>query len=245
MIQAQKEPCSDKPVQFSLLFQKSDSVKWNFGDAASGINNYSSSFKPAHTYPSPGSYNVSVVLFGECFTDTAYTTITITDQPSVKIPFFADTTICVGSNYIADATTPGAVKYEWENGITNPVRKIDASGYYTVKVFNNCSVDTAGFSVKAESCNCTFFVPTAFTPNNDGLNDKFRPITKCFAKDYRLQIYDRYGKLVFSTSQIDKAWDGTIENTPVGTGTFIWMLQYRDPNNNQLFKKNGTVVLIR
>jgi gliding motility-associated-like protein len=209
------------------------------------LNNYSSSFKPPHTYPSPGNYNVSVILFSECFTDTAYATITITDQPFVKIPSFADTTICVGSNYVVDASTSGAVKYEWENGITNPVRKIDVSGYYTVKVFNSCSIDTTGFGVKVQPCDCTFFVPTAFTPNNDGLNDKFKPITKCFAKDYQFKIYSRYGKLVFSTSQLDKAWDGTIENTPAAIGTFVWILQYRDPNNNQLFNKNGTVVLMR
>jgi gliding motility-associated-like protein len=245
MIQAQKKPCSDAPVTFSLLFQQIDSVGWNFGDTAAENNDYSSSFKPSHTYPSPGNYNVRAIMFSQCFTDTAYSTITITDEPSVKMPTFADTTICTGSSYVVDATVPSATKYMWENGGTDPVRKIDAGGYYRLTASNNCSVDTAGFNVKVQSCDCTFFVPTAFTPNNDGLNDRFKPLTKCFPKDYQLKIFDRYGRLVYTASQLNQAWDGTIGDTPASAGTFVWILQYRDPNNNQLFKKSGTIVLIR
>jgi gliding motility-associated-like protein len=245
-IQFKKRVCADQPVDFSLLLSNVDSVKWDFGDSPSGYDNYSTSFTPQHTYPGTGNYSVKAIIYNRCFTDTAYATVTIEPDKAVKIPGnIKDSIVCVGEQLFMDATTPYATEYAWGGGNQKPVQEITVTGRYEIKALNNCSIDVRIFNVTFQPCNCDVFVPTAFTPNNDGLNDKFKPIVKCFAKDYRFQIFNRWGYLVYTSTSYDNGWDGNIKNIPANNGTYIWMVQYRDPSTKQFYKKNGTVVLIR
>ena len=114
----------------------------------------------------------------------------------------------------------------------------------TVQLLIN-SEDLKSFTVKFEECPCDVFIPSAFTPNNDGLNDNFRPITKCAAKNYQFKIFNRYGSMIFTTTELNRGWNGKYKNSDQATGVFVWILQYRNPNNNHLTIKQGTVTLIR
>lgn len=67
--------------------------------------------------------------------------------------------------------------------------------------------------------------------------------TNCFAKDYQFKIFNRYGNIVFATNELNKG--GDFKNIPSPTAVYVWILQYRNPNNRQLFRKQGTVTLIR
>ena len=245
-IQVQKAVCADAPVNFSLLFSRIDSVKWDFGDSQSGNNNYSTLLKPQHTYPNPGSYIAKAVIYNKCIVDTAVAKVQITEDLSVHIsPSLKDTTVCTGDQLVLNATTPNATNYLWSNGRIYPDFTITTAGDYNLTVYNACSIDRRDFSVKYENCNCNVFVPTAFTPNHDGLNDVFKPSVQCFATDYRFSIYNRYGMSVFTTTEIGKGWAGNTGAAEVGTGTYVWTVEYRDPNNKQFFRKHGTVVLMR
>jgi gliding motility-associated-like protein len=88
------------------------------------------------------------------------------------------------------------------------------------------------------------FVPSAFTPNGDGLNDIVFPICVGIKQLNYFRIFNRWGQLVFSTSQIGKGWDGLISGTKQGTANFVYMAQAVDYLGNVIFKK-GNVVLIR
>jgi len=245
-IQVQQATCADKPAGFSLLYSRIDSVKWEFGDLASGNNNYSRSLKPQHTYPSPGTYYAKAIIYKSCSVDTAFAQVNIIGKKSVRIsPAIKDTIVCVGNKLVLNATTDNATNYFWNIGATVPEITIAADGNYGLLAFNECSEDRRDFNVKFEKCNCNVFVPTAFTPNGDGLNDVFRPSVQCFAKDYRLSIYNRYGEMVFTTTQLGEGWNGNSSASKSGTGIFVWVLQYRNPNNNQLYMQRGTVALIR
>ena len=88
------------------------------------------------------------------------------------------------------------------------------------------------------------YVPTAFTPNGDGLNDVFKPILLGMKSLAYFRVYNRFGELMFSTSQVDHGWDGIYKGKPQDTATFVWMaagITYK----GQLRKKKGYVVLIR
>jgi gliding motility-associated-like protein len=86
------------------------------------------------------------------------------------------------------------------------------------------------------------FLPNAFTPNGDGVNDWFGPAGKVPA-DYQMQIYNRYGELVFRSSSINNRWDGRYKGALQPTNTFIYVISYKDMQNQPVVKK-GTFTLI-
>lgn len=87
----------------------------------------------------------------------------------------------------------------------------------------------------------TLYVPTAFTPNGDGVNDEFGPIgTFITAQRYQFLIYTRWGELVFETWRPEWKWDGA--NSP--TGSYIWILIYQD-ESGQMITRKGSVYLIK
>lgn len=88
------------------------------------------------------------------------------------------------------------------------------------------------------------FVPGGFTPNGDALNDVLRPICVGIKELNFFRIYNRWGQLVFSTSEIGKGWDGTIDGQPQPTGNFVYMAKGVDYTGKMIFKK-GNVTLIR
>jgi gliding motility-associated-like protein len=245
-IRANKKICLGLPTEFSLLYRRIDSVKWNFGDPASGILNYSTAIAPSHNYASVGQYTIKAIIYTFCNIDTAVTQVSIDSDPIVLIPvYIKDTMICIGNKLSVDAATPSATTYQWSDGLIYSYREIDKPGSFLVRAYNACSSDQKKFTVKFEGCPCEVFTPSAFTPNNDGLNDYFRPITKCAAKNYLFKVFNRYGNIVFTTNELNKGWDGKYKSFFLSSGVFVWILQYRNPNNNLIIRKQGTVTLIR
>ncbi|MES2891013.1 MAG: gliding motility-associated C-terminal domain-containing protein [Bacteroidota bacterium] len=90
----------------------------------------------------------------------------------------------------------------------------------------------------------TFFVPNAFSPNGDGLNDIFRPIPAGIATTEWFRIFNRYGELVFETGQTLKGWDGTFKGIKQAVGNYIWMVRAKG-NDGKTIEMKGNVVLIR
>jgi len=92
---------------------------------------------------------------------------------------------------------------------------------------------------------CYIAVPSAFTPNGDGLNDYLYPLNAFKADNLDFRVYNRYGQLVFQTRDYTKKWDGTINGHPEPSGTFVWMLQYTDRDSGKKIFQKGTSLLIR
>ena len=87
-------------------------------------------------------------------------------------------------------------------------------------------------------------VPSAFTPNADGLNDVLRPLVYGIPQlDYFI-IYNRWGQKVFETKTLGEGWDGTLNGRLLATDVFIWTLSVHDMTGKQIVKK-GTSTLLR
>lgn len=86
-------------------------------------------------------------------------------------------------------------------------------------------------------------VPTGFTPNGDGLNDEFGPLGKV-PEGYRLKIFNRNGEIVFSSSAINRRWNGRYQGQIQPAGVYIYLVDYKDLSNNP-HQQKGTFVLIR
>jgi gliding motility-associated-like protein len=92
---------------------------------------------------------------------------------------------------------------------------------------------------------CYITVPNAFTPNNDGKNDHLYPLNAYKAVNLEFNIFNRYGQLIFHTTDWTRHWDGTVNGLLQATGVYVWTLRYSDRDTGQKIFKRGTTVLIR
>ncbi len=88
------------------------------------------------------------------------------------------------------------------------------------------------------------YVPTGFTPNHDGRNDKFIPIPVGLKSITYFKVFNRWGNLIFTSTRLHDGWDGTINGLEQPTGTYVWMVEGITKDNKTITKK-GTVTLIR
>jgi len=183
----------------------------------------------------------------------AYDTVLVNVLPKIQ-PFAGnDTLVVVGQPLQLNAE--GGVRYFWlpPTGLNNPTiqnpigiygREVD-SVRYTVQVFNEAGCyDSAFVSVRVFKTNPYVFVPTAFTPNQDGLNDVIRPIAVGVREIKYFRIYNRWGQMIFHTTVNQKGWDGKINGVSQGSNVFVWMVSAIDYAGQPIFLK-GTVTLIR
>jgi gliding motility-associated-like protein len=141
-----------------------------------------------------------------------------------------------GNGQTSNAQNPPPQHYAFaENNIQYPVQLIvvDSAG----------CVDTIVSVVKVIN-NCYIAVPSAFTPNHDGLNDYLYPLNAYKATNLTFKVYNRFGHIVFETNDWTKKWDGTINGMPQPAGTYVWILNYTDASNQKVVLQ-GTTVLIR
>ena len=107
---------------------------------------------------------------------------------------------------------------------------------------NGCSKQEI---IKIPICdlNPLYHMPSAFSPNKDGLNERFKPWTK-YGLDFTLQIYNRWGEKIYEGSQNGKGWDGTYRGEDVSSGTYIYVVEMQFLNG-QKNRVSGTVSIIR
>ncbi len=134
--------------------------------------------------------------------------------------------------------------YRWSNGSNTKSIDVSAKGFYWLDVTdrNGCT-GRDSITVVDSTCPEYFFMPSAFTPNSDNHNDKFRPRFSGPLSGYHLAIYNRWGKLIFSTNDSSAGWDGTVEGHQQALGVYVWLCSYTLDGKSH--NEKGTVVLVR
>jgi gliding motility-associated-like protein len=196
-----------------------------------------------------------IVTNGVC-TDTSKQTIALNN--GVNVAFEVPNTICPEDTTIILNKTTGTVNtWNWNfgNGNTSTVRDpgiihflpIGNETFYTIKLTAGgdfgCE-DSLSQQVRVLS-NCRIAVPTAFTPNNDGLNDYFYPLNAYQADNLKFKVFNRNGQVIFATSDWQKKWDGTINGIQQPAGVYVWILHYTHRITRKKYELKGTVMLIR
>ena len=98
----------------------------------------------------------------------------------------------------------------------------------------------------ADACGSPLFAPNAFTPNNDGINDRWQPLWMANpGATLELTVYDRWGRALFTATGRDAAWDGTAQGSPVPDGVYAWRGRARDRSTSMDLQISGHVCLIR
>lgn len=142
------------------------------------------------------------------------------------------------------------IVYQWEDGSVDTVNTISKTGTYLIEAQIDCTTIPIELSVTGGNCGVNTFVPNAFSPNDDGSNDEFEVFisTEIPLVAYELSIYNRWGTLVFQTTDPEITWDGRMRERLLEQGTYTWVLSYTvdDPEAGEInYQDNGTLLLSR
>ncbi|XOV65941.1 MAG: gliding motility-associated C-terminal domain-containing protein [Fluviicola sp.] len=123
------------------------------------------------------------------------------------------------------------VTYQWQDGSTGNTYIVSEPGVYSVIVSNVCGSDTVAFQAVQVECFCDIYVPNSFSPDEDEFNPVFRAYTDCALQYFELEVYNRWGEVIFSSTDINYVWDGTYNRKPVQDGTYTWKMEYAFADN--------------
>lgn len=228
---------------------------WDFGDG-----NTASTQNPSHCYTVPGDYSVTLIVKTS---DGCSDTLSLQNMISVfanPVAAFGaspqPTTILNPTVHFTDLSV-NAASWNWSFGdvlnsssaLQNPDFTYSIPECYTVLLTVNSAdgcVDTVSHPVCIDP-DVSVYVPNSFTPNGDGRNEVFMPV--CVGVDggkYQLWIFDRWGNLIFTTTDINTGWDGHFGSNPevCQVDTYVWKLSITD-NKGSIHNLIGHVNLIR
>jgi len=207
------------------------SYLWNNGSTARSL-----------IISSVGTYYVRVIDNSGCISTDTTRISTLLPIPNNFLT--GDTAICLyGSLALQSSIIYNT--YLWNTNLTSSIATISKSGLYWLDVTdnNNCS-GRDSIVVSQKDCMSGFYMSSAFTPNVDGKNDFLKPLLFGNLQRYEFWIYNRFGQIVFHTTDITNGWDGNILGIKQDTNTFVWVCSYALEGDN-LENKKGTALLIR
>ena len=169
--------------------------------------------------------------------------LTVNSTPDIEIIALTDN-FC-NEDFMELQIITNGDSFLWNTGSSKNQITIVKSGIYTAMSYlGNCN-QTASYFV--DECPCVVFIPSAFSPNNDGLNEVFKPYISCFEtlKDYKFFIYDRWGNIAFKSFDYAVGWNGTNgQQKDYSSGTYTFVIEYTDLKDKRV-TKNGSVTVVR
>jgi len=244
---------------------KRDTIN-SFHDGRNGVNSWkwtfdgirsSSSQNPTSIYASYGEKTAQLIVSnGVCKDTSEMKTINLDNY--LKAQFEATAVVCPGDLATYKESSVGKVQawyWDFGNGNNSLLQQPQDQTYPYAKdirmipiqlvVTNDLGCkDTAVQLIKVVG-NCYIAVPNAFTPNGDGLNDYLYPLNAYKAKDLIFKVYNRFGQLLFQTTDWTVKWDGTFKGQGADPATYVWILQYTNIDTGKRIELKGSTVLIR
>ncbi|RYZ44745.1 MAG: T9SS type B sorting domain-containing protein, partial [Sphingobacteriales bacterium] len=210
---------------------------------------------PSLTVTTDGWYWVAAETDKGCRDTSVKVQVVVYPQPEAIIEPYSGDVICAYDTVSLTAAPGGADDYRWEPA--QPFRLLtgaegrNVSGLFTqstlvtLTVYNQYGCqDTATAMVLTKPC-CEVFMPNAFSPNGDGLNEFFKPELQLGQLLISMQVFDRWGKLVYNNTNIAKGWDGKYEDgSKAATETYMYFVKYTCADG-KLYEKRESVALIR
>ncbi|MEO6557743.1 MAG: gliding motility-associated C-terminal domain-containing protein [Ferruginibacter sp.] len=243
--------CQENIVQYNHnVFNQVNSWQWDFG--ALGTSQLED---PQITYINFEDKPVTLIVSNGVCTDTSSRTITFDNYIDAR--FEVTSFVCPGDKAVIRNNTVGNItNWMWDlgNGTTNvkdpppQVYPVNTNTYNTIirlYATNNYGCTDSTFQFVKVINNCYIAVPSAFTPNGDGLNDYLYPLNAYKARNLSFSIYNRFGQQLFYTSDWTHKWNGTFKGQGADPGSYVWILTYTNIETGKRIEQKGTTVLIR
>ena len=232
-----KVSCGEVKLSFNnnLINPIGISYDWDFGD-----NTFSVLATPEKTFTQSGIYQVRLTLtsaFGCKNNDQAYINVTVNPKPIAQFEVNPLKTSMLNPEATIENYSIGADFYLWSFGdgatssLSNPIHSYQEDGIYLIKLIatniHGCKdSSTVKFEVEPEY---SFYIPNAFTPDNDGVNDVFSAVGEEI-EEFNMLIFNRWGNLIFETNDLTHGWNG---NTKGGSemameGVYVYKIKIRD-----------------
>lgn len=227
--------------------------KWTWDMGYAGKSNLQNTVARYNTY---GAQTIKLVVTNGFCTDSSLIDVSIGNE--LIADFEVSNTICPEDSAVFENKSVGnIISYAWDLGDGN-VSSLETPPYefypksaaekiYTVKLIVkndlNC-FDTATREIKVLK-SCYIAVPTAFTPNGDGLNDFLYPLNAFLTTGLDFKVFNRIGQLVFHSTDWQEKWDGTLKGEPQSSGVYVWTLSFTNTVSGMKIFQKGSSILIR
>ena len=191
-----------------------------------------------HYYTSAGTYRDTLNTAAGC-DSVIISNLTVNPIPNPSLG--NDTLMCPGELIVL---TPGIgfSKYEWSDGSDLKTLNVTRPGTYSVNVF--AGLCSASDTISIAGCGIELWFPNVFTPNNDGLNEVFRPVAQGIITSYQITIFNRWGQKLYESNDPIAGWDGTFEGNRCPDGAYFFIAEYSVDNPKQRTTR-GSVTLLR
>jgi gliding motility-associated-like protein len=227
-----------------------NSWQWSMDD-----NKSSTQQNPQAIYQVFNNKNITLIVSNGFCTDSSSQTIALTNFLKADFTGFVD--VCPNEATVFTSTALGnIVQHSWTFGdgatstdqspshiYAGPNTTTPFTVKYTVTDSIGCKASVQKL-IKVYS-SCYLAVPTAFTPNNDGLNDILYPLNAIKADKLDFKVYNRWGQLIFETHNWKQGWNGKFKGMEQASGVYVWFLSYVDRDTKEARQMKGTATLIR
>jgi gliding motility-associated-like protein len=248
--------CNPKCIDFSIINPNPNyTYDWSMG---TGANRTGSMF--SYCYSKDGLYDIGVIATTNLgCKDTIYKPnhIIINLSPTAQFSISPESVTDIMSPYFEFGNlSKDGMTYFWSFGDSqtstdeNTEHSYISSGEYCIKLIATSSYNTGIPTCSDSIINCVtinplsvLYIPEAFTPNGDGINDYFF-VKSSRIYDYHLTIFNRWGSTIFQTYDLETVWDGTYGTNIVQDGVYYYFVSYRDVEM-KIYVKNGTVTLLK
>lgn len=240
--------CTGETLTFYPYVDRSATqLRWDFSDQQDDWM-MASNAMVQHAYDRAGRMPVTLTASFRACPDISFTD-TIWIHPFPKVYLGTDSFLCLNGEpvYLRNLAEnePGYYKYLWNvNGDTTEIYKVVHPGVYYLSVSNihGCTTTESVDVLK----DCYIDIPNVFTPNGDGVNDYFFPRQLLSRKvtSFRMQIFNRWGQVIFSTTNIEgKGWDGKFNDKDQPVGVYVYLIDVTiDHNKQEQYKGNVTLL---
>jgi len=213
-------------------WQQFDEV-WNSGTSSTAII----SIVNQNTEEGGNDFAIDDVVFYELCSVSDSIMVSYTPLPNINLG--PDSLICENDPLVLNVASVNA-NYLWQDGSTASTYTVLEAGLYWSKISVDGCANSDSVYFETMDCNVDLQIPNIFTPNHDGLNDFFRPLSTIGIVSLHTTIFNRWGTIVFESSDPLIHWDGGEEKE----GTFFWIASYEGIDGAS-YKQNGYITLSR
>ncbi|MEJ6734822.1 MAG: gliding motility-associated C-terminal domain-containing protein [Flavobacteriales bacterium] len=137
-----------------------------------------------------------------------------------------DTIICENESIDIKVSGESYESILWHNFSEDTITSVEGKGDYWVRLSNKCGFTVDTISVETENCNCKAFIPNAFSPNKDLLNDYYQYQFNCDVYRFNHKIFDKWGNIIFESTDQNNKWDGSCNNVKCQSGVYVSRFEF-------------------
>lgn len=211
-----------------------DSYRWQDGSSLA-----------AFTAGQSGLFSATAVKDGCSYTDSLRIEVFQPQKPNLGL----DTTICENTPFTLFADVTGK-SLRWQDGSNGNSLQVRTPGQYILSVLEGPCAASDTVSIAFRRCSAfKAYLPNAFSPNGDGINDTFRPLmpSGTEVQEYIFRVFDRWGNQLFGTTEAEDAWDGSFRGStlPIGVYVYYVFIKYKYEFEEDTAKLAGEIMLTR